>query len=140
MDLHTIDRKVLAGGSQAWDGSQLPDYPDGEPEISIMRITIPAGDRLEMHVHPVINAGMVISGTLTVISASGDEHEFKAGDAIIEMVGKPHYGENRGDEPVDIVMFYASTPGTPLSLPYTATTDGESADTVVANILEATVC
>lgn len=115
--MKNIEKKVLAAGSQAWNGSRLPDYPSGEPEVDVCRITIDPGQRLEKHIHPVINAGMVISGTLTVVDDNGDESTFGPGEAIIEMVGLPHYGENRGDEPVDIVMFYASTPGTPLSLP-----------------------
>lgn len=113
-----IRKEILASGSKSWDGSDLPRYPDSEPEIVVCRISIPSGAKLEMHTHPVINAGMVLSGTLTVIGADGNEKEFNAGDAIIEMVGKPHYGENRGQEPVDLVMFYASTPGTPLSKPF----------------------
>lgn len=114
-----LDKKVLAGGSQAWDCSQLPNYPQGEPDVIVTRLQIEPGLRLPMHVHPVINAGMVISGELTVTGADGVEHVFGPGEALIEMVGRPHYGENRGEEPVDLVMFYASTPGTPLSLPVT---------------------
>ena len=35
----------------------------------------------------------------------------KAGDALVEMIGTVHYGENRGDEPAEVVMFYAGTEG-----------------------------
>lgn len=114
-----VEKRVLAAGSQAWDRSQLPDYPMGEPDVLVTRLTIAPGARLEEHIHPVINAGMVISGELTVVASDGQEHTFGPGEAIIEMVGRAHHGENRGDEPVDLVMFYASTPGTPLSLPVT---------------------
>lgn len=114
------EKRVLAAGCQAWDGSRLPDYPGGEADIIVTRICIPPHTRLDMHVHPVINAGMVIAGELTVTAADGPVHTFGPGEAIIEIVGRPHYGENRGDTPVDLVMFYASTPGTPLSLPSSA--------------------
>lgn len=127
MKENSIEKKVLAGGSQAWDNSQLPDYPHGEPDVIVTRLTIEPGAQLPQHIHPVINAGMVISGYLTVVSATGEEHTFGPGDAIIEMVGKSHHGENRGDEPVDIVMFYASTPGTPLSLPVSSAALAEAA-------------
>lgn len=115
--MKNIEKKVLAGGSRAWNDSQLPDYPNGEPDVVVCRISIAPGEKLERHIHPVINAGMVINGNLTVVDDDGDERCFGPGEAIIEMVGQPHYGENRGDEPVDLVMFYASTPGKPLSLP-----------------------
>lgn len=114
-----VTKQVLAAGSKAWDGSPLPNYPANYPAIIIARITLPPHSSLEPHIHPVINAGMVISGTLTVTSADGVTQEFGPGQAIIEMVGKPHYGQNLGDEPVDLVMFYAAVPGAPLSLPVT---------------------
>lgn len=30
------------------------------------------------------------------------------------MIGTVHYGENRGDEPAEVIMFYAGTEGLPL--------------------------
>lgn len=119
--VQATEKKVLAAGSQAWDGSQLPDYPIGEPDVVVTRLTIQPGAQLPVHVHPVINAGMVISGELTVVSATGEECTFGPGEAIIEMTGRAHHGENRGTEPVDLVMFYAASPGTPLTLPVTST-------------------
>ena len=35
--------------------------------------------------------------------------ELKAGDALIEVVNRWHYGVNEGDESVEIVVFYAGT-------------------------------
>lgn len=85
--------------------------------IEVLDIEIAPGARLALHTHPVINAGVVIRGRLTVVSSEGKERTFSAGEAIVEMVHKPHYGENRGDEPVRLVLFYAATPGQPLSQP-----------------------
>lgn len=112
-----IISESLSCSSRSWDGSRLPEYPKGEPLITIKKITIPPGARLEMHSHPVINAGYVISGTLTVIAADGNRRDFKKGDAIIEMVNKPHYGENSGADPVELIMFYAGTEDLQLSVP-----------------------
>lgn len=105
----------LAGSSSSWDGTPLPAYPAGAPHISIVRVGIPPHARLAMHSHPVINAGMVLRGALTVVAADGAERTFRAGEAIIELVGRPHYGENRGSEPVELVMFYAGAGNLPLS-------------------------
>lgn len=110
---------ALADSSSSWDGEVLPAYPAGTPKVSIRRVTIPPQARLAMHTHPVINAGIVLQGELTVVSERGDVRVFRTGDTIVELVGTAHYGENRGDEAVDLVMFYAGAEGLPLSEPVT---------------------
>jgi hypothetical protein len=46
--------KELVKTTKSWDGEFLLPYPQGQPEITIRRISIPAGARLETHSHPVI--------------------------------------------------------------------------------------
>jgi hypothetical protein len=53
-------REKLTVSTEAWTGQKLPAYPSGQPEISILKITIPPGQRLPMHKHPVINAAVVL--------------------------------------------------------------------------------
>src|SRR6267378_3208694 len=55
----SISVKELVRTSKSWDGKSLVPYPQGQPEITILRISIPAGARLETHSHPVINAGVL---------------------------------------------------------------------------------
>lgn len=111
-----ITSRVLAKSATSWDGSRLPAYPSGPAEISILRITIAPGAQLPMHKHPVINAGLLLSGELTVITEKNEVLHLKAGDPIVEVVGKWHYGRNDGAVPAEIIVFYAGTPGTPLSI------------------------
>lgn len=101
--------------SVSWDGRLLPVYPAGIPRVTIMRMTIPPHAKLETHLHPMINAGTVLRGELTVVAEDGCERTFRTGEGIVELVGRRHYGENRGDEPVELVMFYAGVEGMPLS-------------------------
>jgi len=110
----TADILVKASGS--WNGNALPDYPEGTPEITIMRIRIPAGTTLPWHTHPVINAGVLIAGELTVTTRSGKILEMKAGDPIVEVVDTWHYGKNTGKTPADIIVFYAGTKGNPVTV------------------------
>lgn len=110
-----IEAEVLARSTQSWDGSTLPNYPRALPEISILRIRIPPGAALPVHKHPVINAGVLLTGQLTVISEDGDTLHLKAGDAIIELVNKWHYGRNDGDTTAEIVVFYAGIGGLPVT-------------------------
>ena len=103
--------KELVRSSKSWDGNLLAPYPQGQPEITIRRISIPAGARLETHSHPVINAGVLMSGQLTVETTDGNVLHLKAGDPIIEVVNTLHYGINEGTVPAEIVVFYAGTVG-----------------------------
>jgi quercetin dioxygenase-like cupin family protein len=101
----------LVKSSRSWDGAWLPPYPAGQPEITIRRITIPAGARLEMHEHPVINAGVLLHGQLTVVTADGKTLSLQEGEPNIEVVKTAHYGINRGDQPAEILVVYAGATG-----------------------------
>ena len=101
----------LIQSTASWDGESLPPYAEGQPEITILKFTIPAGAKLANHTHSVINAGVLLSGTLTVVTEDQQEHHLKSGDALIELVGKVHHGQNDGVDPAVIVVFYAGIKG-----------------------------
>ena len=111
-----VEVNALSKSVSSWDGRVLPDYPNGKPEITILRIKIPPGVALPLHKHPVINAGILISGELTVVTEDGKTLHLKAGETIIEVVNTWHYGKNEGNKPAEIVVFYAGTMNTPLSV------------------------
>ncbi|MEY4484386.1 MAG: hypothetical protein RL693_1838 [Verrucomicrobiota bacterium] len=101
----------LVKSTKSWDGDTLPAYPKGQPEISIRRIIIPAGAKLETHLHLVINAGVLLSGELTVVKVDGPTLHLKAGDPIVELVNKRHHAINEGKVPAEIVVVYAGVVG-----------------------------
>ena len=103
--------ETLEKTSLSWDGSELTRYLEGQPEITILRITIPAGVQLPTHKHPVINAGVLVKGELTVVTKENKTLHMKAGDTIVEVVDKWHYGKNEGDVPAEIIVFYAGVKG-----------------------------
>jgi quercetin dioxygenase-like cupin family protein len=115
-DANGIVSEVVAKGTTSWDGSVLPGYENGTPEVTILRITIPPGAVLPPHQHPVINAGVLVSGQLTVVTAEGKVLHMKANDGLIEVVNKWHSGKNEGDTPAQIIVFYAGAADTPLSI------------------------
>ncbi|MBZ2172553.1 cupin domain-containing protein [Nitratidesulfovibrio sp. SRB-5] len=106
----------LVQSERSWDGATLPAYPQGQPQVTILRITIPAGARLPLHHHPVINAGVLTRGQLLVTTSDGKELRLAAGDPIVEVVNNPHQGFNPGSEPAEIIVFYAGQAGTPLAV------------------------
>ncbi len=115
-DLKNTTVETLAKTSSSWDGKVLPNYPQGKPEITILRIRIPAGTKLPMHEHPVINAGVLLSGELTVVTKDKKMLHLKAGDSIVEVVNKAHYGKNEGTKTAEIIVFYAGEVDKPITI------------------------
>ncbi|MFC1889820.1 cupin domain-containing protein [Thermodesulfobacteriota bacterium] len=107
---------VLAKTTSSWDGGTLPGYAEGQPEVTILRITIPPKVALPLHKHPVINAGVLLKGELTVVTEEGKTLHLKAGDSIVEVVDTLHYGKNEGSEPAEIIVFYAGIRDTPITI------------------------
>lgn len=115
-DAKEVTTIELARTSQSWDGAELPNYPVGKPELIVKRYVFPRGSKLGWHHHPVMNYGILQQGELTIIGLDGKEKTVRAGEAVVEMVGTIHHGENRGDKTVVLDMFYISQDGTPTAV------------------------
>jgi len=111
-----IQVESLVKSTREWDGTPLPAYPQSQAEIQILRITIPAGVTLPMHRHPVINAAVITKGRLEVKLSTGQYREFSAGDALVEVVNTVHSGRALPGSDVEVIVFYAGTPGTPVTV------------------------
>lgn len=110
-----IERKVLLQSSASWDNTPYIAYPNTAPELSLLKLKIPANTALDWHTHPIPNAAYILAGELTVESKdSGQVRRFKQGDAVAEMVNITHRGKT-GDKPVELIVFYAGSQGIPLS-------------------------
>ncbi|GAB6146540.1 cupin domain-containing protein [Desulfocicer niacini] len=110
----TVD--ALAKTSFSWNEAALPAYDQGIPEVTILKITIAPKTELPLHQHPVINAGVLLKGQLTVVTEDKKTLHLKAGDPIVEVVDTWHYGRNDGDTPAEIIVFYAGVKGTPITV------------------------
>jgi len=115
-DTNTIGSEILARSGRSWDGASLPAYPQGEPEITILRVVIAPGQSLPWHKHAFINAGVLLSGELTVETETDNTLQLKAGDSIVELVNTWHHGVNRGGVPAEIIVFYAGVKEQPVTL------------------------
>lgn len=111
----SVQSETLLRSSQSWDGVAYKAYPKGVPELTVLKITIPANTALPWHTHPMPNAGYVLSGELTVEKKStGEKKVLTVGQSLPEMVNDLHRGYT-GDVPAELIMFYAGTKGMPLS-------------------------
>lgn len=111
-----IKSTELIRTSRTWDGAQLPDFPKGTPELTVMRMTFPLGAVTGWHHHTAVNYGIVEQGELTIVCLDGKERTFHEGEPLIEVVGTIHRGENRGTKPVILDMFYFGEPGQELTI------------------------
>ena len=111
-----VKSEELIRTSQSWDGVELPDYLQGRPEQVAVKYVFPAGQKLGWHHHPVMNYGILVQGELTIIGQDGKEKVVHEGEPVVEMVNTIHHGENRGDKPVILYMFYLSQKDLPLAV------------------------
>lgn len=110
-----VTSETLMKTSFSWDGSPYVSYPQGRPEISVLKITVPPRTELDWHTHPIPNVGYVLSGYITVEKLSdGSQKTICTGDTLPETVESPHRGFT-GEESVTLIVFYAGAQGLPLS-------------------------
>lgn len=113
MDIKTTE---LIRTSRSWDGAWLPDFPSGRPELRVVRLDFPVGAMTGWHHHTVVNYGIVQQGDLTIVCQDGTEKTFHEGEALVEVIGTIHRGENRGTKPVILNMFYFSEIGQEITI------------------------
>jgi len=115
-DSKKVHVEVITKTTKSWNGNTLPFYKKGQPEITLLKVIIPAHTKLPIHKHPIINAGVLTKGELTVVTKDKQVLHMKAGDPIVEVVDTWHYGENEGEIPAEIIVFYAGVVGTPITV------------------------
>lgn len=116
-EIHTktgVQTEVLSKATASWDGGTYKAYPSGQPEITILKITIAPHTVMKWHSHSVVSAGYILSGDLTIEKKNGTKQHFVAGQAVTESVDAIHRGIS-GDKPTVLIVFYAGAVGIPLS-------------------------
>ena len=109
-----VEQVLQATGS--WDGSRYTGYPSGQPQVTVLKITIPPHTTLRWHRHPMISAAYVLSGRLTVEKRdTGERKVVNAGEALAETVQTTHRGFTT-DEAVELIAFYAGRVDLPVSV------------------------
>lgn len=109
-----IKAETLLRTTASWDQVPYKIYPQGQPELTIVKYTLPPHTTMAWHSHPMPNVGYVVSGELLVERKDdGKQIRIVAGQTLAEMVDTLHRGVT-GDSPVEIIVFYAGTPGMPL--------------------------
>lgn len=118
---HAAESTTLLKTTRSWDGTAYPTYPSGQPQITVLRIVIPAHSTLAWHHHPVINAAYVLEGALTVekrAQGAGSTCSLTAGEVLPELVGQVHRGYT-GEQAATLIVFYAGNEGEDITVPDT---------------------
>lgn len=113
---YAANSETLIQTDSHWNSQAIKPIHIDNPQITMLRITIPAGEKLAMHKHPILNIGYLTKGELTVRSENGDVLVLKPGDPIVELVDIWHYGESTGSEDAEIVVTYVGEKEDSLSI------------------------
>lgn len=111
-----VQIKTLLKSENQRNGDLLPKYPRSNPEITILKITIPPNTVLPPHLHPVINGVLILEGLLELTNEDGTKQIFKKGDAFNEVVNIVHTPKAIGEKPVVCIVFYAGTKKLPTTI------------------------
>lgn len=111
-------KEILRTGNDA--AGRAIEFPKGKPELVCVEVTVPAGEATGWHTHPHPCIGYLLDGELTLEVAGLPKKVFRAGEAIAEVIDRPHRGINTGTVPAKVILFVASEEGAPISKPAAA--------------------
>ena len=114
-DQSIVHAETLLRTSSSWDGEAYKSYPPGQPQLSILKITLAPHTQLAWHSHPMPSAAHIVAEELTLErQKDGKKQQFAAGHAVSETVDTFHRGV-AVNEPVVLIVFYAGRPGLSLT-------------------------
>ncbi|OHV76375.1 hypothetical protein LCM4573_12145 [Rhizobium sp. LCM 4573] len=102
----SLRSETLFQSGTSWDGTVCNSYPDGMPELSLLKITVPPNTELPWHDHPMPCAAYVLEGEITIEKPTGEKKMFGKGQGFLEVVETVHRGVT-GAMPVELIVFYA---------------------------------
>ena len=89
----------------------------GEPEVTMLKITIPPGKSTGWHKHSFPVFSYIIQGTLTVELENHRVIQCKENTTYAEMVNTYHNGSNREDSDLVVIAIYLGVKREMLSIP-----------------------
>ena len=99
--------ETLVRASESWNGD-IYSYPQGQAQMTLLKITAPVGFRTPVHTHPQPGVAYVAKGTLDCVVTAFKTKVFSTGDSFATPFGDtPHYCESVGNEPAIVFVAYA---------------------------------
>ena len=107
----------LTRSDRSWNGALLPPLLAAQPEVQVLRMTIPPGVTLKLHQHPVIHAGVLLQGRLRLETKDGATKLLEPGQAVIEVVNYEHRSVSLGPDPAVLLIVFVGPLGQAITLP-----------------------
>ena len=112
-DQSIVHAETLLRTSSSWDGDAYKSYPPGQPELSILKITLAPHTQWNRIV--IRCQAYIVAGELTIErKKDGKKRQFTSGQAVSETVGTFRRGV-AGNEPIVLIVFYAGSRGLSLT-------------------------
>jgi quercetin dioxygenase-like cupin family protein len=86
-------------------------YPSGEAHVTASIVTLEPGARTLLHKHGVPMFAYILEGEITVDYGAKGKRTFRRGDALMEAMDVPHFGENTGTAPMRLIAVYMGAKG-----------------------------
>ena len=110
--------ETLVSASESWNGD-LYSYPQGQAQMTLLKITAPVGFRTPVHTHPQPGVAYVVKGMLDCVVTADKTKVFSAGNSFATTFGEtPHYCESVGNESAIVFVVYAGVEEEPISIPF----------------------
>ena len=102
-------------------GRRVVAYPQGTPEMRVVRVGLPVGATIPLHTHQSPVVVVVTKGAMTNVRlVNGNEvvSLVRPRDGFLEgHPDEPHYATNKGPEPAEAIVTFASVEGLPNMVP-----------------------
>ena len=96
-------------------------YPQGTPEMRVVRVGLPVGATIPLHTHPSPEVVVVTKGAMINVRLVDDNEVVsvvRPRDGFLEgHPDEPHYVTNKGPEPAEAIVTFASVEGLPNMFP-----------------------
>jgi quercetin dioxygenase-like cupin family protein len=109
--------QTLSRSDRSWNGALLPPLAAAQPEVHVLRMTVPSGVTLKLHQHPVIHAAVLVQGKLRLETEDGAAQLLEPGQAVIEVVNQPHRSVSLGPDPAVLIIVFVGPLGQAITLP-----------------------
>jgi quercetin dioxygenase-like cupin family protein len=96
-------------------GQKIEYLSTNNPEVTMLKVTIPPGKETGWHKHTFPVFAYVIDGTLSVEFKGGKKREFTKGSSFAEVINTLHNGRNECKEDLVLLAIYLGEKDKPLS-------------------------
>src|SRR5215471_10093578 len=97
---------TLLMSNTSWDGKPYKSSPPGQPELSVLKITLQPHTKLEWHSHPIPSAAYIVAGELTVERKKTERSNILSPAKRFRRQWAHSTGEwQEGNEPVVFIVF-----------------------------------